>query len=306
MDAEYRRLKYVRYADDFLIGVIGSKEDSKRIKADIKLFLEEKLQLQLSDEKTLITHTDQSAKFLGYEVYVRKTNGAKRDKAGRLSRYYNKQVVLYLPMAVIKNKLIEYKAVKFLQRNGREDWKPIHRSILLNSDDLEILSKYNSEIRGMYNYYSIANNSPEMQSFKYIMEYSMYKTFAAKYKTTVGKILDKYKKGKNFGVQYQTKKGIRTSILYNEGFKRKTNITATNADITANTFPYSKGTTSLMDRLRAEKCERCGNTEKLEMHHVRKLKDLKGKTLAEQVMIARQRKTIAVCLKCHVIIHHGG
>ncbi|PTS97523.1 hypothetical protein DBR11_16965 [Pedobacter sp. HMWF019] len=306
MDADYRRLKYVRYADDFLIGVIGSKEDSKRIKEDIKMFLEEKLELQLSDEKTLITHTEQSAKFLGYEVYVRKTNSAKRDKAGRLLRCFNKKVVLWLPMTIIKSKLIAYDVVKFLPFNGREKWKPLHRSILINSDDLEILSKYNWEIRGMYNYYSLANNSSEMQTFKYIMEYSMYKTFARKYRTTVGKILSKYKQGKNFTVRYTTKKGNRASILYNEGFKRKTNITAANADIIANTMLYSKGTTSLIDRLKAEKCERCGSTENLEMHHVRKLKDLKGKDLAEQMMIARQRKTIAVCLKCHTKIHHGG
>ena len=47
-------------------------------------------------------------------------------------------------------------------------------------DDLEIISQYNSEIMGFYNFYSIANNSPVIDSFYNIMEYSMYKTYAAK------------------------------------------------------------------------------------------------------------------------------
>jgi group II intron reverse transcriptase/maturase len=92
MDSSYKRLKYVRYADDFLIGVIGSKEDSKRIKEGIKVFLESKLKLELSEEKTLITHTEKPAKFLGYEVTVNKSNLAKRNIDGELVRTYNKKV----------------------------------------------------------------------------------------------------------------------------------------------------------------------------------------------------------------------
>lgn len=56
MDENYRRLKYVRYADDFLIGVIGSKADCERIKADITEYMMNNLKLELSAEKTLITH----------------------------------------------------------------------------------------------------------------------------------------------------------------------------------------------------------------------------------------------------------
>lgn len=74
MDGNFKRLKYVRYADDFLIGIIGSKEDAVKIKDDIKRFLADRLALELSDEKTLITHTEKPAKFLGYEVTVRRSN----------------------------------------------------------------------------------------------------------------------------------------------------------------------------------------------------------------------------------------
>ena len=86
MDADYRRMKYARYADDFLVGIIGSKQDAQQIKEDIKNFLADKLALELSDEKTLVTHTKRPAKFLGYEITVRKSNDQRRDKRGRLRR----------------------------------------------------------------------------------------------------------------------------------------------------------------------------------------------------------------------------
>ena len=86
MDENFRRLKYVRYADDFLCAVIGTKAEAETIKQDIKMFLQEKLALELSEEKTLITHGRKSAKFLGYEIYVRKSTQTKRNKAGKLTR----------------------------------------------------------------------------------------------------------------------------------------------------------------------------------------------------------------------------
>ena len=71
MDSEYKRLKYVRYADDFLIGVIGNLAECKQIKEDITNFLSEKLHLILSEEKTLITHSEKAAKILSlvYQLF---------------------------------------------------------------------------------------------------------------------------------------------------------------------------------------------------------------------------------------------
>ena len=97
MDTEYRRVVYVRYADDFLIGVIGSKEDAQHVKEQVKAFAENVLKLELPDEKTLITHSAKRARFLGYDIYVRRSNVAKRDKKGRLSRTLNGSVCLELP-----------------------------------------------------------------------------------------------------------------------------------------------------------------------------------------------------------------
>jgi group II intron reverse transcriptase/maturase len=307
MDNRFRRLKYVRYADDFLIGVIGTKEDCKLIKEDIKNFLTEKLKLELSDEKTLITHANSYAKFLGYEVYIRESSSdTKRNKVGNLCRVYGKKVVLNLPTETMRKKLTDYEVLTFVNHNGVEKWKPLSRIKLVNNDDLEILETYNSEIRGFYNYFSLANNSAAINDFRHIMQYSMYKTFAKKYSTTARKIIAKYRLNKDFAVRYANKKGEqKIRVFYNAGFKRKRVARVVTYDQLPNNI-MNNGSTSLIDRLKAQKCELCGDDGDLEMHHVRKVKDLKGKEPWKVHMIARQRKTVAVCLPCHRRIHNGG
>ena len=304
MDGSYRRLKYIRYADDFILGVIGSKEDALRIKEDIKSFLSESLALELSEEKTLITHTGKSAKFLGYEITVTRNNHQRRDVQGRLRRTYGKRVRLNVSMATLRDKLLEYGAMEIKLRNGKEIWKPKCRSGLIFNDDLEILDRYNRETVGFCNYYLIANNCVVLHNFRYIMEYSMYKTFAGKYRSTVRKINKKYRRNKLFTVKYEQKGVIKSRTFYKTSFKRRTTAFNGSCDIE----PYSiadASRTNLTDRLKAEKCELCGATGKLIMHHVRNLKDLKGKESWKRLMSARKRKTIALCPSCHRLRHLG-
>lgn len=304
MDGSYRRLKYIRYADDFILGVIGSKEDALRIKEDIKSFLSESLALELSEEKTLITHTGKSAKFLGYEITVTRNNHQRRDVQGRLRRTYGKRVRLNVSMATLPDKLLEYGAMEIKLRNGKEIWKPKCRSGLIFNDDLEILDRYNRETVGFCNYYLIANNCVVLHNFRYIMEYSMYKTFAGKYRSTVRKINKKYRLNKLFTVKYEQKGVIKSRTFYKTSFKRRTTAFNGSCDIE----PYSiadVSRTNLTDRLKAEKCELCGATGKLIMHHVRNLKDLKGKESWKRLMSARKRKTIALCPSCHRLRHLG-
>ena len=304
MDGSYRRLKYIRYADDFILGVIGSKEDALRIKEDIKSFLSESLALELSEEKTLITHTNKSAKFLGYEITVTRNNHQRRDVQGRLRRTYGKRVRLNVSMATLRDKLLEYGAMEIKLRNGKEVWKPKCRSGLIFNDDLEILDRYNRETVGFCNYYLIANNCVVLHNFRYIMEYSMYKTFAGKYRSTVRKINKKYRRNKLFTVKYEQKGVIKSRTFYKTSFKRRTTAFNGSCDIE----PYSiadVSRTNLTDRLKAEKCELCGATGKLIMHHVRNLKDLKGKESWKRLMSARKRKTIALCPSCHRLRHLG-
>ena len=304
MDGSYRRLKYIRYADDFILGVIGSKEEAQRIKEDIKSFLSESLALELSEEKTLITHTGKSAKFLGYEITVTRNNHQRRDVQGRLRRTYGKRVRLNVSMATLRDKLLEYGAMEIKLRNGKEVWKPKCRSGLIFNDDLEILDRYNRETVGFCNYYLIANNCVVLHNFRYIMEYSMYKTFAGKYRSTVRKINKKYRLNKLFTVKYEQKGVIKSRTFYKTSFKRRTTAFNGSCDIE----PYSiadVSRTNLTDRLKAEKCELCGATGKLIMHHVRNLKDLKGKESWKRLMSARKRKTIALCPSCHRLRHLG-
>lgn len=304
MDGSYRRLKYIRYADDFILGVIGSKEDALRIKEDIKSFLSESLALELSEEKTLITHTGKSAKFLGYEITVTRNNHQRRDAQGRLRRTYGKRVRLNVSMATLRDKLLEYGAMEIKLRNGKEIWKPKCRSGLIFNDDLEILDRYNRETVGFCNYYLIANNCVVLHNFRYIMEYSMYKTFAGKYRSTVRKINKKYRLNKLFTVKYEQQGVIKSRTFYKTSFKRRTTAFNGSCDIE----PYSiadVSRTNLTDRLKAEKCELCGATGKLIMHHVRNLKDLKGKESWKRLMSARKRKTIALCPSCHRLRHLG-
>lgn len=209
-------------------------------------------------------------------------------------------------MDTVKKKLLAYDVVEIKKHNGKEIWKPKARPELNFNDDLEILQRYNSEIRGFYNYFGIAVNcAKQMNNFGHIMEYSMYKTFAAKYRSKVTKICRKYKKDGIFTISYQNKKGKTIEAkFYNGGFKRL----KPSEDSEISTMPnfiIHSSTTSLIDRLKAQKCELCGATDRLEMHHVRKLKGLKGKEPWKQFMIARKRKTIALCSSCHKKVHYG-
>jgi hypothetical protein len=303
MDEKYRRLKYVRYADDFLIGVVGSQVECEQIKANITRFISEKLKLELSAEKTLITHAQDAAKFLGYEVTVRNSNATKRDKNGVLKRMFNRKVVLLLPRDVVKKKLTGYNAVKVVQTNGKEDWKPKARTYMVSCKPEDILAQYNMEIRGFYNYYSVANNvSTLCKRFGYIMEYSMYRTLAQKLNISVSKIIKKFSKEKDFIISYMDAKGqSKCRVFYNEGFKKKDPKDDAKCDNIPNTnfLPFP----SLIERLKAEQCEVCEAHGKTVMHHVRTLKTLTGKNEWEQIMLKMHRKTLAVCPECNAKIH---
>lgn len=217
MDETYRRLRYVRYADDFLIGVIGSKAECVKIKSDITKYMEENLKLELSQEKTLITNAQKPAKFLGFDVSVRKSDAIKRDKNNVPARYYNGKIVLKVAIETVRNKLEEYSAIRYKVENGRQVWFAKFRGNLMKKKIEDIVAAYNSEIRGFYNYYCIANNvAYALSKFGYIMEYSMYHTIAGKTNSTVSKVIDKYKVGNDIIVPYQDAKvnyGTGNSIM---------------------------------------------------------------------------------------------
>jgi group II intron reverse transcriptase/maturase len=306
MDENFKRLSYVRYADDFLCGVVGSKADALKIKEDIKTFINEKLHLSLSDEKTLITHGKDKAKFLGFEVFISNSFDRIRQKNGKTARKFNGIVKIYVPKEKWVKRLLEYGALKINFIDGKEQYEPIHRNCMVNNDDLEILNQFNSEIRGMYNFYRIADNVSVLNDYYYIMSYSMYKTYAAKYKTHISNIRRKYGV-QNFAILYTDKKGKECkAYFYNEGFRvqRKVEVTNNLDNMPDNVENLNRS--SLITRLKSNTCEVCGKSDcDVEIHHVRKLKDLKGKASWEKLMIARRRKTLCLCVECHDKLHAG-
>ena len=213
----YRRLKYVRYADDFILGVIGSKKEAEQIKHDLKTFLKEHLKLELSDEKTLITHSKENARFLGYNIRVVRDWHRMKMPNGTKKRKFNYQTKLFVPHEKYIQKLVQLNALKIGPNNG---WKPVHRPYLVNNDDLEIIRTYNVEIEGYYNYYRLASNVHVLQSFRQTMKYSMIKTYANKYKSTVSNSFQKTTLTGNLEFVMKQKKGQELLILQSKEWKR--------------------------------------------------------------------------------------
>lgn len=306
MDADFRRLQYVRYADDFLISVIGSKSECETIKADITQFMREQLKLELSDEKTLITHAQDKAKFLGYEIFIRKSDAVKRNRDGVLKRDFNGAVVLTLNSAVIQKKLTEYNALEVRNIDGKDIWWSKPRRYMTPMKPEDILAQYNAEIRGLYNYYSLAANvSKECASFAFIMKMSMFKTLGWKLNTSARKVRQKYQKDKDFVIPYNDAKGKQKyRVFYNEGFKKRNAQFDADYDKLPQTMyvPYP----SLVERLKDGRCELCGKDGKVVMHHVRTLTKLKGNNEWEKLMLQRHRKTLVVCEDCNSMIQNYG
>ncbi|QHO95777.1 reverse transcriptase [Streptococcus agalactiae] len=302
-DTSYRRLRYVRYADDFILGFTGSKAEAKAIKKQIGDFLNANLSLELSQEKTLITHaTGESAKFLGYEIKAQRVNDY-IDIKGRRSA--NGVIALFVPASVIESKCRQY------MKNG----KAIHRNNLLHDDDFSIVQTYQQEYRGLVQYYILAQNLSWFSKVYWYMETSLLKTLAFKHKSSINKMLAKYKttttstNGRTVPcLQVVVPREDKPPLVATWGgislsYKKK-------AVIEDAPYQVYGGRTELIKRLLANKCELCGSEENIEVHHIRKLADLNkhnGKLVPKwkEIMSARCRKTLVTCRDCHHAIHNG-
>lgn len=307
MDENFRRLQYVRYADDFIIGIIGSKEDARTVKSEISELIKNQLHLELSDEKTLITKATDKARFLGFDIRATpQSNHTKKTKRGITARNYSGHIMLEVPTPVIQSKLLELKAMEIKVQNGNEVWKPVHRGELVGRNDLNILDQYNGEIRGFCNYYSIANNRSKLHKFRCIMEYSFYKTLACKYRTSKRKIIAKYRIGKEIGVKFQDKQGNeRVRLLWKGSLAKDSYPLGSEADIVHKPKGILKKPALAM-RLKANRCEWCGKeTSALMVHQVRTLKELKDDEAWAVFMKKINRKTLVVCEDCHTKIHRA-
>jgi group II intron reverse transcriptase/maturase len=319
MDTGFIRVHYVRYADDFLVMVNGSKAIASALKAEIGGFLKDKLNLELSEEKTLVTHlASNNVRFLGYEIQKAHDDTAiSQEDGGRRFRAINGSIQLLVPTDVINSK------VRLFTKGKKAAARPER----VNDPVLNTLTAYNAEIQGLYNFYRLATDvSTKLYKFKHYHYDSLLKTIANKEKTSISKVLKKYgisvprKQGTGtrriFGVNYVTKDGLRTRTYFNEPLcKMDSPCPGEGASgIVVNAYTPRH---QVIDRYNAKKCELCGfesdNLSNFEIHHIRKLKDVKekyakrGSTMPLWVlkMSALSRKTLIVCKSCHNSIHRG-
>jgi len=302
-DPDFRRLKYVRYADDFLLGFTGSKKEAIEIKEEIDNFLRNELKMELSMEKTLITSASkEKARFLNYEISARNVNSKiTRGINGVKKRSLNNIIQLRMPKDILNKWLTKY-------TRGN---KPIHRSELINSSDYEVIMKYNLELRGLYNYYILSQNVSGLHKLKYYMKCSLIKTLANKHKTGCNKILKRYSNGKAIRiiVPRENKKSLIATFGDIE-LKRKRNYYTNHQEDKYKTV--YQGRSELLKRLLVNKCEICGEEDNIEVHHIKKISDLKRRYEGKknipkwkEIMIARNRNTLIVCKNCHNLIHSG-
>ena len=305
-DPGYRRLRYCRYADDHLLGFTGPKAEAEEIKQRLGQFLRDELRLELSEEKTLITHARTSAaRFLNYEITVRQndqaiTNG-QRSSSGT--------VRLRVPANVVKAKCAHY------MRRGQ----PARRTQVMNMDDYTIVSIYGAEYRGIVQYYLLASDVYRLNRLNWVMETSMLKTLAGKHRSTVCKTAAKYK------AKVDSPYGLRTC------FEARIERTGGRKPLVARyggipLRPQKKailrdhepgravGPKELITRLLANRCEICERSGNVQVHHIRKLADLdkfldrSGPTdmpVWAAIMAKRRRKALIVCQYCHDNIHIG-
>lgn len=305
-DPGYRRLRYSRYADDTLLGFAGPRAEAEDIRRRLAAFLRDDLHLELSPDKTLLTHArSQRAKFLGYEISVARTDRRTRRPSGtdrRNRRSLNGTVVLHVPAAVVKAKSAPY-----LSRG-----QPACRTRMVNENDYNTVGRFGAEYRGVVQYYLLAGDVFRLHRLRWAMETSMLKTLARKHGSTVSKMAARYK------AKIETPHGLRTcfeATVAREGrkplvarfggipLKRQKTVVLIDAVSAGRTYPNKE----LIRRLQAGRCELCQATDNITVHHVRRLTDLPGPGQPQpewhRLMSTRRRKSLVVCGGCFEKIH---
>ena len=296
-DPDYRRLRYVRYADDFLLGLAGPRREAEEIKQRLAAFLRDELKLELSIDKTLTSHARQEpARFLGYEVSIMSNDTQKT---------LNGKVALRMPTKVLMEKAAEYKHLG----------KPGYRRERTNDSDYSIVAQYGSDLRGFVQYYKLAQNLFWADYLRWVMRVSLLKTLALKHRSTVAVMARK------LVTSSMTPHGPRRCVEVVVPREGKKELVARFGDISLKhddnaviedgpSWTLWSTRKELLRRLMADRCELCGSEEDIRVHHVRKLADLnkpgqKEMPLWKRVMSARKRKTLVVCHHCHTAIHAG-
>lgn len=299
-----------------MIGVTGTYELAVQIREEVRVFLQKNLKLELSMEKTKITHLgDEYAKFLGYYIKCntasQNVSSRRKDEAGEILniRKSTGKPKLIVPRNLLKTKLIQ---------NGfaNEQGRPKYLGKFIHLSDYEMIQRYNSIIRGFMNFYNIAEDRTSLNELVYILEYSLAHTLAAKHRISLKQVYTKYGNPVRVTVKERDKEKIvlfdkpasLTASYLNNKYMVINSWSETNANA-APTLPYdplaavlySAKDTNILD----QPCLICGSTENIEMHHLRHLKNTKDKSTLIRIMSRIKRKTIPLCIPCHNKVHAG-
>lgn len=305
-DPDYVRVRYIRYADDWIVGVIGPKHLAETIREEIRQFLKDQLKLELSQEKTRITHAKtEEAIFLGVRLSIGKAHGAEAKITPHRAlngRMYKRRSTGWFPTL----KAPTLKLVGRLHQKGFCDGAGFPSSqkrwVLLDSE--QIIRLYNSILRGLLNYYRFVDNFASLHRIQYILRYSLAKTLAHKYRLTMTQIFQRH--GSNLRFEWQLPDGRQKSVQFEE-----------NTDWTVKTdafvtHPADPDVLAWHTTLRTRSklgfpCLICGATENVDMHHVRHIRKMgtRKPTGFLAVMRALNHKQIPVCEECHLKIHNG-
>lgn len=293
---DYCRYEYVRYADDWLIGVWGGKANAVQLKENIRTFLLS-LKLELSVEKTLITNTrSDRAKFLG--VYIKRSISNHSQAIIKGRRHSNGSLQMTLSIPDIVKKLTERKYL--MVRDGR--WIPLAFGRIIPLPVKEMILKYRTILRGFSNYYSFTDNIQNLNKVYWILWESLRKTICRKLEIGKRDFLATF--GKN--IEIKIRKVKETVIL---DFKKPLfeRISFAFMDIRKLGDPLAarNWNISTISAL-GQACSNCGNNHRVEMHHLKHLRTLNLKLSGfDQLMARINRKQVPLCNKCHNQVHNG-
>jgi RNA-directed DNA polymerase len=305
LDANYRRLTYIRYADDFLIGIIGTREEAKSVMKQVAEFLDNRLHLEIATDKSGVVHASEGVRFLGYDVRTYTSNRivkTVRSIRSVTARDPSERMQLHIPQERLR---------KFCDRKGYgvyDAFRIIHRNPLINLSEPEIVQTYNAEMRGIANYYSLATNAKrDLNKLHGLWRGSLLKTLARKRRSTVTKVARSLKSETTYALVAPGNGKDHVFPIYSLREMRNKPNTFRSVDVLPVTWHFTLDKTELIQRLNAKQCEYCGDTEgPFEVHHIRKMADVsEGKQLWQIMMASRNRKTLVLCFSCHRKLHAG-
>jgi len=294
------RIEYVRYADDWMIGVAGNEHLPPQIKEELAIFMNNTLRRRLHSVKTKITDLRKgNAHFLGYEIFLPESRPISeyKGKGVRTIRRGQPQLRFDIPVEKITKRYAERGYLKKLKNKIR----PISRASYTVLEDHVIVSHYRKVWLGLLNYYSGCTNRGRLQYIHYLLHMSCAMTLGHRHRMSCSKIFRKH--GKTLLVKIpNTKKTV--SFPYKTSWKLSERKWLRSVQVEIPAHRYA----NLISRSSLDlPCCICDSNEgPIEMHHVKHVRKegfrYKG---FHQQMALLNRKQVPLCKNCHQKVHAG-